>query len=242
MAADPLQHALAGGLRPAAPAATATRTAFAVGTLGRLGEELLNVLVESPGYARVGVGTCAPMSSWVAKVVPQRVDDDAPLPPVDDVYCALGGSISRMQRDRAYFAASQDDVWSIAERARAAGARRFVLVAPLDAFTQMSALAAGISNQLESDLSRAGFETLLIVRPTAEDARRGGSAGERLALALGRTIFHYLLPPAVQPLRARKVAEATVRMTLESTGGTRVVSAKMLAEATGGPEDRRRRF
>lgn len=237
-----LQHALASGARDVAPAPARTRTALAVGTLGRLGEELLNVLVETPAYHRVHVGTCAPFASWVAKVIPMRIDSAMALAAVDDVYVALGGTHSRLARDRAYFRANLDDVLPIARAARAAGASRFVLLAPLDAFTQMSAIAAGISNEVESALSRMGFRSLLVVRPTEEDRRQGGSPGERLARMLASTVLHYVLPPSVQPLRARRVAEATVKIAVVAEGGTRVVGARELTEIVGGPENKRRRY
>jgi N-acetyl-gamma-glutamylphosphate reductase len=70
-----LDQALAGA-QHAPAAAAASRTAFVIGNTGKLGEELLNVLLESPQYAAIHVGVRKAMRSHVPKLHPMVVPGD----------------------------------------------------------------------------------------------------------------------------------------------------------------------
>jgi len=64
-----LEQALAGA-QHAPIAAAATRSALIIGNTGRLGEELLNVLLERAEYAKVYVAVRKAMRSHVPKLQP----------------------------------------------------------------------------------------------------------------------------------------------------------------------------
>src|SRR5690349_8821817 len=94
---------------PARPA----RSALALGTVGRLGEELINCLLEAPHYTAVEVGVEAPMQSMLHRLqpwllAPAALNDlasnsaDLALPRVDDVFCCLADARSYFKRDQAY--------------------------------------------------------------------------------------------------------------------------------------------
>jgi len=73
---SPLDNApaSAGSNRAATPA---SRSALAVGTVGRVGEELLNCLLESPDYNTVNVIVEAPMRSMLPRLQPWQVPPSA---------------------------------------------------------------------------------------------------------------------------------------------------------------------
>ncbi len=70
-----LRQALAGAHLASAEAAV-SRAAFVIGNTGKLGEALLNVLVDSPRYSAVHVDVRKAMRSHVPKLLPMVVSGD----------------------------------------------------------------------------------------------------------------------------------------------------------------------
>jgi hypothetical protein len=236
---SPLDHALASG-KPVASASTAPRTALAIGTVGRVGEELINCLLESPHYSAVNVVVEAPMRSMLARLTPWQVSpadlqalasgtSRIALPRVDDVFCCLSDARSYFKRDQAYVQLRKEQIPALAQAAALSGARRFVLLAPLSAFLQLSG-AGGLLDIHESDLAAARFETLIIVRPAAEYGIAQGNAMERLIAWGAKAILQIMVPQRLQPLRARQIAQAAVNAATILETGVHIVGAERIAE------------
>lgn len=195
----------------------ASRTALAIGTVGRLGEALVNALLESAEYAAVHVAVGMPLRSTLPRLRPWRIDpaalerNDSPaaaMPPVDDVYCCIDGSRSHFGRDLAYFPLPARQVTALGRLAAQSGARRLILLSPLPAFLQLS--AAGATHPREIDLVGLGFETLVIVRPTADYRATHGSTLARLIAWGARAAMEIVIPQGLQPLRAHDTARASI--------------------------------
>lgn len=238
---SPLDNALASATT-SAPTARASRSALAIGTVGRIGEELINCLLESPAYRSVSVAVEAPMRSVVPRLQPWRVsaaalDDlaragsaDIVLPRVDDVFCCISDARSYFKRDQAYVHLRKEQIPALARLAAQREAKRFVLVAPLSAFLQLSAPAAGLIDVRESDLVALGFEALIIVRPTADYATAPGNVLERLIGWGAKAIMQIMIPQRLQPLRARQIAQAAVNAAGLLGRGVHIVGAHEIAE------------
>lgn len=244
-----LQQALAGAQR-SAPQAQAARRAFVIGNVGRLGEELLNVLIESPRYARIAVAVRKPMRTVVAKlepvVIPAAIDawDAAAilrkLEPDDAFLCLEPAPASFWRIARPYVPIGSSQAVALARGLRAAGARRAAVLTPLEALLQLGDSSL-LGNVDELAIAGAGFERLLILRPTAED--RAASAGSGFA-ALGalvvRILAGYMTPRSLQPVRARRAAEVAVEALATMANGVRVIGAARLHEIVGDPLEGRR--
>jgi hypothetical protein len=252
---SPLDHALGAGVSRAGAEAPG-RSALALGTVGRVGEELLNCLLESPNYQRVHVLVEAPMRSMMSRLQPWQVSPTAmqdvaanatapALPCVDDVFCCISDARSHFKRDQAYVMVDRSHIVALARAARASGARRFVLLAPLSAFLQLTSSSTGPIDVHESDLVSAGFASLIIVRPTADYAAPQGNVIER-AIAWGaKAVMQIMTPPKLQPLRARKIAQAAVNAASLLGAGTHIVGAEAIAQLASPGEPvqlKRRRF
>ncbi len=122
-----------------------------------------------------------------------------------------------------------DQVLEAARIARECGARRLVIVSPLSALLQLNAAARTLSSTGEVELIEAGFDTVLIVRPTA-DAQRPGAGLRGVARAVARMVLEIMLPPQVQPLRARTVAAAILEVVRRAKPGISVIGARELSE------------
>jgi hypothetical protein len=236
-----LDHALASGRAPTAPPA-ASRSALAIGTVGRIGEELINCLLENPLYSAVNVVVEAPLRSMMPRLQPWLVSADAmadlpsatsaqiSLPRVDDVFCCISDARSYFKRDQAYVQLRNEQIPPLAQLAAQQSARRFILLAPLSAFLQFTAPSGGLLNVRESDLVALGFETLIIVRPAADYATAEGNVLERLIGWGAKAIMQIMIPQRLQPLRARQIAQAAVNSARLLGTGVHVVGADRIAE------------
>jgi hypothetical protein len=236
-----LDNALASATTSASTA-HASRSALAIGTVGRIGEELINCLLESSAYSSVSVVVEAPLRSVVPRLQPWHVSAagladlarpetaEIELPGVDDVFCCISDARSYFKRDQAYVQLRKEQIPALARLAARSGARRFILLAPLSAFLQLSTSTGGLIDVRESDLTNLGFEALIIVRPTAEYATTQGNVLERLIGWGAKAIMQIMIPQRLQPLRARQIAQAAVNAARLLGAGVHIVSAHEIAE------------
>lgn len=244
-----LQQALAGAQH--APAtATVQRAAFVIGNTGKLGEELLNVLLESPRYTAVHVGVREAMRSYVPKLHPLVAPGDlgawdpcagmkrAP----EDLYpCIELGAKSFWKIPKPYVAITSPQAATLARRMRAGGAVSVAVITPLEAILQLGA-APAIRDTDELAILESGFTRMLVLRPI-DDARRAAAPGffGTVGGVVTRTPGSYMTPKSLQPVRVGRAAQATVD-TLASMGdGTRVMGAEQLRELVGDPMDAKAR-
>jgi hypothetical protein len=200
------------------------RTALGLGMVGALGEELLAALVGSTAYRVVHVAVNQPIGSATARFHPWIVGDGVVV--ADDAFVCLTEDLTvPMSSPIARY--GPDDVLAAARIARDCGARRLVLVSPLSALLQLNAASHTLSSAPEVELLEAGFDTVLIVRPTAGDERVGGGL-RGVARAVSRMVLDIMLPPQVQPLRARTAAAAILEAVQRAKRGISVIGAREL--------------
>lgn len=209
----------------AAPAAA--RSALALGLVGALGEELLALLVGSGDYRVVHVGVSQPIGSATARFHPWVVGQGAVV--ADDAYVCLTGPETFVAAGSPIRAFAPSELLEAARIARDCGARRLVVVTPLDALLQMSAAVTTIAAADEIELARMGFASVLIVRPTAAaDARAAGHWIARLVRAAGRALADIMLPAYARALSAKSAARAIVEAVRTLRPGVTVLGARDL--------------
>ncbi|GIL06701.1 MAG: hypothetical protein BroJett031_32210 [Betaproteobacteria bacterium] len=203
------------------------RTALALGLVGALGEELLARLVGSSEYRVVHVGVTQPIGSAAARFRPWVVGQGVVI--ADDAYVCLAGPETFVPAGSPLRAFAPGELLAAARIARDCGARRLVVVAPLDALLQMSAAAATIASSDEIELARMGFESVLIVRPTAaDDTRPAGRWIAGLVRAAGRTLADIMLPTYARALSVKSAARAIVEAARTARSGVTVLGARDL--------------
>lgn len=244
-----VNSALAAARRPVPPSRPAPqRRAFILGNTGKLGEELLNVLLESPLYETVCVGVRKAMRSHVAKLesvtVPAAMDGWNPAAAMqhapDDVFLCVEPSKSFWKIAKPYVAITSAQAAQVARRMHASGARRVVVVTPLEAILQMG-MAPAIQNADEMAIVQAGFERILVLRPSEERrAEPSGGLLRQIGNGVVRTLGSYMTPKELQPLRVRRVAQVTVDTLSSMANGVQVLGAARLRELVGDPLQARR--
>jgi uncharacterized protein YbjT (DUF2867 family) len=215
-----------------AVAAADGRVVMVAGATGLVGREVLAALSAAENIRAIHVvGRRAPDSAD-ARVHFHPVDFGQTaqlqqLPPVDDVYIALGTTIKVAGSQAAFRAVDHDAVLALARHARQAGARRLAVVSAMGADAQSRIFYNRVKGETEDALRALGYDTLLIARPSMIDGDRAslnqpGRLGEGLGLVLMRRIGP-LIPANYRAIAARDVARAMVQGLNQGTPGTHVL-------------------
>jgi uncharacterized protein YbjT (DUF2867 family) len=203
----------------------ATRTALLAGATGLVGSHCLSQLLSDPAYGRVVAVVRRPLPLNDPKLDTRVVDFDrlagADLPPVDDVYCALGTTIRRAGSRDAFRHVDHDYVVALARRAAERGATRFVLVSAIGADARSLVFYNRVKGETERDVAAVSFAAVHLLRPSFLVGERSEHRpGERLMI----TVFSGVAPLLLGPLRRyRPVAAEVVARAMRAvarTGGT----------------------
>lgn len=224
---------------PDAVAAVAAggRTALVAGATGLVGREILQGLLADDSVAAVhALGRRLPGISH-PRLSAQAVDFAAlpALPPVSEIYLALGTTIKVAGSQAAFRAVDHDANLAVARAARAAGATRCGLVSAMGADAQSRLFYSRVKGELEDALAQLGFSTLVIARPSFLDGDRGALGqperpGEKWALQASRWLAP-LIPDRYKSIPARTVAAALLAQVPHAQGRLVLDSARMSAMA-----------
>ena len=149
------------------------------------------------------------------------------LPPVDDVFIALGTTIKTAGSRDAFRRIDFDAVRSVAQAARAAGATRLAVVSSMGADTGSNVFYSRVKGEMEDAVAQLGFESLVIARPSILDGDRAvlhqaARPAERWALRAMRWL-RPLIPANYAPIAAKQVARAMVELLAAGSPGKRVL-------------------
>lgn len=220
-----LDQALGMGLRDAAPDVP-RRTALLMGAGGRLGERMLDQLLGQTAYDKVFAWSRQPVSGTVLKLVCVESPDTLRA---DDVYCVVGSTDDHLRRTEVYQTVNEDAILGLAQRVLANGAQRFILVTPISAFSQPSALHNKLQNVAELELAALPFETLLVVRPSTWGMGRQQEGWfARLVRGAIDQITYTMAGKRNMPMTAQRVAEVTVAQAVAAGRGLMILEPDQL--------------
>jgi uncharacterized protein YbjT (DUF2867 family) len=210
------------------------RTALIAGASGLVGRELITTLLADPRYgAVVSIGRRT-LSIEHTKLKQLIVDFKAipRLPPVDDVFIALGTTLKVAGSQAAMRAVDVDAVVAAASAAKAAGAQRLGVVSSMGANAKSRMFYVRIKGEMEEALEQFGFVQTVIAQPSQlsgprETLGQPDRAAERIALTAMRFV-RPLIPANYQPIAAKDVTAALVAaMALDKPGVKRLASGQM---------------
>jgi uncharacterized protein YbjT (DUF2867 family) len=208
--------------------------AVVAGATGLVGRAVLARLVADKSWSAVhAVGRRAPDQQHPKLVVHMAPSfSDLKLPPVDDVFIALGTTIKVAGSRSAFRAVDFDAVVAVARAARAAGAMRLGVVSAMGAGSQSKVFYSRVKGEMEDAVAALGFTTVVIARPSLlagdRDAlKQPGRAVEKMSL-FAINLCKPLVPANYQPVGANDVAEALVNALQSARTGTRVMLSSEL--------------
>jgi uncharacterized protein YbjT (DUF2867 family) len=209
------------------------RTTLLAGATGLVGRELLAGLLADPAVGAVHTLGRRPLDTAHPKLTHHVVDFGAlpPLPPVDEVYLALGTTIKVAGSQPAFRAVDYDANLAVAKGARAAGARRLGLVSAMGADAGSSIFYSRVKGELEDAFAKLGYEALVIARPSmlAGDRQALGQperGGEKLAFRVSQ-LLRPVIPANYRSIAARDVAGALLREVPRAQGQRVLLSGEM---------------
>jgi uncharacterized protein YbjT (DUF2867 family) len=192
------------------------KTAVVAGSTGLVGSCLVELLTAAPEYSLVVALTRRPLTSSNETLQWRKVDfeqldrvlgdirgsESAPL----DAFCCLGTTIKMAGSEDAFRRIDVDYVVRFGQWARAANARRLVVVSALGADPASRVFYNRVKGDAEQALGALGLPSLVVLRPSLIDGERSGfRPGEQLALKLLRPM-RAILPRSLRPVRDIDVA------------------------------------
>ena len=209
------------------------RTVALAGATGLVGRSILEGLLADTSVHAVHVLARHKPRVAHARLTCHVVDFAAlpPLPPVDEVYLALGTTIKVAGSQASFRAVDFDANLAVAHVALGAGARRCGLVSAMGANAESRVFYNRVKGELEEALARLRFEGLVIARPSLLIGDRDALGQperplEKISTVLGK-MLGALIPADYRPIPATQVARALLARTPTAEGRTVVLSGEM---------------
>jgi uncharacterized protein YbjT (DUF2867 family) len=219
---------------------TPARHALLAGATGLVGRALLPLLLEHPRYARVHVllrrSASGIESHPKLHLHPVDFGHLVRLPPIDDVYVALGTTIKAAGSQQAFRQVDLDYVVETARAAREAGASRLAVVSALGADAHSRVFYNRVKGEMQEAVSHLGYRSVVFAQPSllAGDRKALGQRerpGEVWALRLLGPL-RGLVPRGVRPIAAADVAAALLAATLAGKPGVQILSSAQMQGAS----------
>lgn len=196
----------------------ANKTALLLGGSGLVGAFCLQVLLADPAYASVIFVARRELTGdrhprLVQKIIEFGGLASLELPPVNDVFCALGTTIRTAGSQEAFRRVDLEFPVASARQSLKFGAKQFVLVSSVGADPKSKNFYLRTKGEVEQALTSLPFQAVHIFRPSLLVGQRAESrTGESFAIVAGK-IFQFLCVGPLRkyhPVSAAKVGRAMV--------------------------------
>jgi uncharacterized protein YbjT (DUF2867 family) len=214
------------------PTDSSPRTALLAGASGLIGRPLLAQLLASPAYRHVHVllRRNVPDLPQQPKLTIHVVDFGRlpALPPLDDVFIALGTTIKLAGSQEVFRRVDFDAVVNTARAGKAAGARCLLVVSALGADAHSRVFYNRVKGEMQRAVAALGYESVVFAQPSLLVGDRAAlgqplRSGEAWALRL-LPVLNWL-PRGVRPIRAEDVARSLLRAALAGEPGVRKLTS-----------------
>lgn len=201
------------------------RSAVLAGATGAVGRHLLSALLADDSYETVHVLSRRPIAATerklhVHEIDFDRLDEQANLFDVDDVFCCLGSTMKQAGSKEAFKRVDYEYVVRLAQLASEGGARRFIMISAVGADSRSMFFYSRVKGDAEKEVREIGPETIYFVRPSL-------LLGDREDHRLGESISQKIMP-AFNPLMAGPMSKYKAVQTSD-------VAEQMLQLAKTGP-------
>ena len=200
------------------------------GASGLVGSALVDKLTADPRIEQVVTVARRPLGLTHDKVVEVRLDFenlfDAQVGQFDTAFCCLGTTIKKAGSQAAFKKVDHDYVLQFADLAKRSGVSKFLIVTALGSNSNSPIFYNRVKGEVETDLKRIGFESLVIFRPSLLLGERAEPRTmERIAVKLYPIYRKILIGRLARqtPIHAEDVAAAMVEKAFEKTERNRIV-------------------
>ncbi len=211
----------------------APRRAVVVGAGGALGAAVLEQLLATRRFERVGALVRAAMQPAVHGFVALREAELAPFA-ADTGLIVFDRQREANGREAAFVRPEPGDLPAWAQRLHGAAVRRLIVVVPHTPSLLPMALQHGLAGLDEAALAALGFEQLVFMRTAQEVSRATALDAPRRLARWMLSQLRWMVPQREQPVRAETVAHVAAALAVrlhEAPHATRVVPAELLWRA-----------
>lgn len=206
------------------------RTALVVGGSGLVGHFCLQALLNDSAYGSVisaGRRELPNIShpKLQQKILPLERFASLELPPVHDIFCALGTTIRKAGSQHAFRQIDYELPLAVARHGIKFGAEQFILVSSVGADSKSKNFYLRTKGELEDALKSLPFQALHFLRPSLLlGERKESRPGESIANAAGRLLQFLCVGPLrkYHPIFAKDVGAAMVSAARENGTGCSV--------------------
>jgi uncharacterized protein YbjT (DUF2867 family) len=198
------------------------KTAMILGTTGLIGSKLTTILLDDPYYSKVKVLVRKVTSLEHPKLEQILFDYDHPdsgLLIADDVFCCLGTTMKKAGSKAAFIKVDKAFVVETAVSLFKNGAKKIAVVSSIGANLLSGNFYTRIKGEVEEEIKKIGFETVLIFRPSILMGKRNEFRfGELIGKGMV-TILSFVIPLKYKGIDASKVAMSMfLKMQEDKTG------------------------
>lgn len=199
-----------------------------LGATGVVGQAVLRCAIADERISRICAPTRRPLDAN-PKLENPILDFSQPLPEEDwwraeAMICCLGTTIGAAGSKKRFYEVDHDLILACSAKARQAGTPCLVLNSSLGADPGSKNFYLRTKGQTEVDLREAGFDRLVLVRPSLIDAdREEQRLGEQAGRLAGR-LLRPVIPPRYRPVTAEKIAASLLSHIAGDRGVTVVES------------------
>jgi uncharacterized protein YbjT (DUF2867 family) len=209
------------------------RKVLIAGATGLVGSHILQRLLEDDTVSEVHLLSRRDLALQHPKLRLHQVDFRKlpPLPPLDEIYLALGTTIKQAGSREAFEAIDLDANMAVANAGLTAGAKRLGLVSAMGADVDSMLFYNRIKGELETELLTRPFETLVIARPSfllgdREALKQPQRRAEKLGIFMF-TLLAPILPIHLRAVEAAKVAACLVTLVPKVSGEKIILSGEI---------------
>lgn len=214
------------------------KTAILIGASGLVGNEVLNLLLNDAGFDKINVFVRKPLPVNHPKLEQHIIDFDqiykfTDLVKGDVLFCCLGTTIKTAGSKEEFKKVDYAYPLAFAKIAKQNGIHKFIIISSLGANSNTSNFYLKVKGDIEKELEKLKFPSLIIVRPSMllgdrKEFRMGESIG-KIVMKLVSILFIGKLKK-YKAIEATTVAKAMVKLSESDSEGISVIQSDRLME------------
>lgn len=230
---DVNQTLAAASRKPPRAVVAAPRRALVIGASGGLGAAVLEQLLATQRFERVGALVDQPIQPAMHGFAPVHASELAAFA-ADTALIVFDRQRSANGRELAFVKPEPHTLPAVAQQLRGIGVQRLIVVVPHTPSLLPMALQHGLASLDEAALAAIGFEQLVFMRMAQNDRAVDGLDAPRRLARWMLSQLQWMIPQREQPVRAdtvAKVAAALAWQLADAPRATRVLPSVLLWQA-----------
>ena len=214
------------------------KTALIIGSTGLIGSELLNLLLESPHYAKVITFVQRDTGIKHPKLTQHIIDFDKPetykeLVVGDDFFCTIGTTIKKAGSKEAFRKVDFEYPRQFAAFALLHKVKQFLIISSLSADAKSGNFYLKTKGEIQDFLKDCNFESVAVLQPSLLLGNRTEfRLGEKVGAFFMKTLSFLFLGnlKKYKPIEGETVAKALLKIAQKNDTGFKIYESDAIQE------------